>query len=302
MPGQPDQVDHARRDLEEFTSVVSHDLKEPLRGIGTYCELLLEDYGNKLDEDGLRRLRAMHKLCHRLEAMIDNLLAYYRVGQVPPARSEVDLNAVAEQAVDTLWPTIERRHALVRILGPLPSAAVDPTLLGMVLGNLISNALKFNDSPGPWVEIGAIRTQPPTIYVRDNGIGIPPEENETVFTVFRRLHSRKRYDGMGLGLAIVRKIVESYGGRVWLESEVGQGSTFYFSLGPSAPSHEASPVTRPPHWSQRGEHRTLQTSEVSKTSEVLEVADQVGQASCLSCRETGWKPVLRTGEEVSPVC
>jgi len=253
MPGQEDQVDRAHRDLEEFTSIVSHDLKEPLRGIGAYCELLVEDYGNKLDEDGMRRLRAMHKLCHRLEAMIDNLLAYYRVGQVPPARLEVDLNAVAEQAVDTLWPTIERRHALVRILGPLPPAAVDPTLLGTVLGNLISNALKFNDSPRPWVEIGALRTQAPAIYVRDNGIGIPREEHETVFTVFRRLHSRKKYEGIGLGLAIVRKIVESYGGRVWLESEVGQGSTFYFSLSPSVPSHDGASVAKPPHWVQASE-------------------------------------------------
>jgi len=286
VPGQQNQPDHARRDLEEFTSIVSHDLKEPLRGIGTYCELLLEDYGSKLDDVGLRRLRAMQKLCHRLEAMIDNLLAYYRVGQAPPARSEVDLNAVAEQAVDTLWPTIERRHALVRILGPLPLAAADPALLGTVLGNLISNALKFNDSPRPWVEIGTIRAEPPTIYVRDNGIGVPPDDHETIFTIFRRLHSRKKYDGLGLGLAIVRKIVESYGGRVWLESEVGQGSTFYFSLGPGAPSREAEPLGKP-HWAQRD---AVLNAEGSKTPEVVGVS------------ETGWKPLRRDGEGVSPVC
>jgi light-regulated signal transduction histidine kinase (bacteriophytochrome) len=253
MAGQQDQLDRAHRDLEEFTCVVSHDLKEPLRGIGAYCELLLEDYGNKLDEDGVRRLRAMHKLCRRLEAMIEDLLAYYRAGHVPPARSQLDLNAVAEQAIDALWPLIERRHALVRILGPLPCAAVDPTLLGMVLGNLISNALKFNDSPRPWVEIGTTGTEPPTIYVRDNGIGIPREEHKTVFAPFRRLHSRKRYDGIGLGLAIVRKIVESYGGRVWLDSEVGHGSTFYFSLCPGTSSHAPAPATGPPHWVHLGE-------------------------------------------------
>jgi chemotaxis family two-component system sensor kinase Cph1 len=251
MPGQQDQLDHAQRDLEEFTSIVSHDLKEPLRGIGTYCELLLEDSADKLDENGRRRLRMMHKMCHRLEAMIDNLLAYYRLGHVPPAPCEVDLNAVADQVVDTLWPMIEQRHALVRIAGPLPMAAVDAGLFSTVLSNLVSNALKFNDSPQPWVEIGTLKTEPAAIYVRDNGIGIPREHHEAIFTLFHRLHSRKRYEGIGLGLAIVRKIVESHGGRVWLDSEPGKGTTFYFSLSQPSPSQKGLSATRPPHWVQR---------------------------------------------------
>jgi light-regulated signal transduction histidine kinase (bacteriophytochrome) len=216
--------------------------------MGVYCELLLEDYGPKLEDDGLRRLRAMHKMCHRLEAMIDNLLAYYRLSHVPRAQSEVDLNAVAEQAIDTLWPMIERRRALVRVAGRLPPAAVDPTLLGTVFGNLIANALKFNESTRPWVEIGAVNRQPPTVYVRDNGIGIPREHHETIFALFSRLHSRKKYDGSGLGLAIVRRIVESYGGRMWLESEPGQGSTFYVSLAPAYALPENPPAAGPPHW------------------------------------------------------
>ena len=253
MPGQQDtldhaQPDHAQRDLDELTSIVSHDLKEPLRGMGIYCELMLEDYAEKLEAEGLRRLRTMHKICHRLEGMIDNLLAYYRLRHVPRAQSEADLNAVAEQAIDTLWPMIERRRALVRVAGRLPPAAVDPTLLCTVLGNLIANALKFNDSPRPWVEIGVAGRQPPTIYVRDNGIGVPREHHETIFALFSRLHSRKKYDGSGLGLAIVRRIVESYGGRVWLESEPGQGTTFYFSLAPAYAPPADPPVAGPPHW------------------------------------------------------
>jgi two-component system, chemotaxis family, sensor kinase Cph1 len=246
----PSHRDHVRRDLDELTSIVSHDLKEPLRGVGIYCELLLEDYAEKLEEEGARRLHAIHRICHRLETMIDNLLAYYRLSSVPRAQSEVDLNAVAEQAIDTLWPMIERRRALVRVAGRLPPAAVDPTLLGTVLGNLIGNALKFNDSPRPSVEIGVTGRHPPTLYVRDNGIGVPREHHETIFALFSRLHSRKKYDGTGLGLAIVRRIVESYGGRVWLESEPGQGSTFYFSLAPAFAPPETSPLAGPPHWVQ----------------------------------------------------
>ncbi len=251
-PPRPDPV---QRDLDELTSVVSHDLKEPLRGVGIYCELLLEDYADKLEEEGVRRLRAMHRVCHRLETMIDNLLAYYRLSSVPRAQGEVDLNAVAEQTIDNLWPTIERRRALVRVAGRLPPAAIDPALLGTVLGNLIVNALKFNDSPRPAVEIGAADRQPPTIYVRDNGIGIPADHHESIFALFSRLHSRKKYDGSGLGLAIVRRIVESYGGRIWLESEPGQGSTFFFSLAPAFAPPEAPPgappLAGPPHWLQR---------------------------------------------------
>jgi signal transduction histidine kinase len=129
----------------------------------------------------------------------------------------------------------------------------------MVFANLISNGLKFNESPQPWVEIGTSRSRALTIYVRDNGIGIPREHHQTIFALFRRLHSRKRYSGTGAGLAIVRKIVESYGGRVWVESEPGRGSSFYFSLGPAPPAAAAvrpdpaqtrKPAAKPPHWSR----------------------------------------------------
>jgi two-component system, chemotaxis family, sensor kinase Cph1 len=124
-----------------------------------------------------------------------------------------------------------------------------------VLGNLIINAMKFNESEQPSIEIGVANRQPPTIFVRDNGIGIAREHHETIFAPFSRLHSHKQFDGSGLGLAIVRRIVESYGGRVWLESEPGQGSTFYFSLAPAfAPTEnlaESPSPAGPPHWVQR---------------------------------------------------
>jgi len=248
-------------DLEDFAYLVSHDLKEPLRGISAYCEMLLEDLDGKLEADARRRLRTMLGMCNRLDAMIDNLLGYWRLGHVPPAKTEVDLNAVVEQAICALAPAIERRRARVRVAGPLRRATADAGLLAMVFGNLISNGLKFNDSPQPWVEIGTCREHPLTLYVRDNGIGIPREHHEAIFALFRRLHSRKRYNGTGAGLAIVRRIVESYGGRVWVESEPGYGSTFYFSLGPAIaspatavppdPAHTRKPGAKPPHWTRR---------------------------------------------------
>jgi len=247
-------------DLEDFAYLASHDLKEPLRGISAYCEILLEDLDGKLDADARRRLRTMLGMCNRLDTMIDNLLAYWRLGHVPPAKTEVDLNRVVHDALRTLAPVIEQRRGRVRVAGPLPKATADPAALGMVFGNLISNGLKFNDSPQPWVEIGTSGSRPLTIYVRDNGIGIPREHHETIFALFRRLHSRKRYNGTGAGLAIVRKIVESYGGRVWVESEPGRGSSFYFSLGPATlpaaaavrpdPAQARKPAAKPPHWTR----------------------------------------------------
>ncbi len=242
-------------DLEDFAYLASHDLKEPLRGISAYCEILLEDLDGKLDADARRRLRTMLGMCNRLDTMIDNLLAYWRLGHVPPAKSEVDLNRVVQDALRTLAPVIEQRRGRVRVAGPLPKAAADPSALGMVFANLISNGLKFNDSPQPCVEIGTSRSRPLTIYVRDNGIGVPREHRETIFALFRRLHSRKR-----AGLAIVRKIVESYGGRVWVDSEPGRGSSFYFSLGPATlpaaaavrpdPAQARKPAAKPPHWTR----------------------------------------------------
>ncbi len=135
---------------------------------------------------------------------------------------------------------------------PLPTVTGDANLIGMALSNLIGNGLKFNDSAQPQVEVGCQATDPPTLYVKDNGIGIDPKFHEAVFTIFRRLHSREKYEGTGVGLTIVRKIVESHGGRIWFESVPGQGTTFHFTLAPAAaerPAVEAAP--RPPHWVER---------------------------------------------------
>jgi len=239
---QPDRVEC---DAEEFAFIVSHDLKEPLRGIRAYCQILLEDYKHKLDATGRRRLGALVRICDRLAHSIDGLLTYCRIGQVQSTREQVDLNAVVEDVLRTFGPMIDPRRASVRVAGRLPTVKGDAVLIGEVLGNLVSNGLKFNRSERPQVEIGSIAGEVPTIYVRDNGIGIPEQYHQEVFAIFRRLNSRREYEGSGAGLTIARKIIESHGGRVWLESEPGRGTTFFFTLGPA--STGAMPA-KPPHW------------------------------------------------------
>jgi light-regulated signal transduction histidine kinase (bacteriophytochrome) len=250
-------------DLDDFAYIASHDLKEPLRGISAYCEILLEDYHDKLDQEGQRRLLAILGMSTRLGALIDNLLTYCQIGRVPTERAEIELSEVVQQALDTLRPMIEKQRGLVRVSGRLPKANADAGLLGMVFGNLIVNGLKFNESRRPCVEIGTLKGNPAVICVRDNGIGIPYEHHEAVFTLFRRLHSRKKYDGTGAGLTIVRKIVESYGGKIWLESEPGRGSTFLFTLGAAIGPQPAggAPGAKPPHWV--GQHQAVALGSVS---------------------------------------
>lgn len=240
-----ERLDAENRELDDFVHVVSHDLKEPLRGIHAYCELFADDYRHHMDAAGVDRLRAIMAICARLEKQIGDLSTYYRVGRVKTTAVRVDLNAVVDGQVASLRTMIDRSGGAVRVKGPLPTVQGHPVLLGMVFGNLISNGLKYNRAHRPVVEIGAMAGQPAIIYVRDNGIGIAPEHHEAVFDLFRRLHGRKEYEGTGAGLTIVRKIITGYGGRIWLESEPGHGSTFFFTLPPAAnePLH-------PPHWAR----------------------------------------------------
>lgn len=251
LRARAEQLDKANRELDDFTYIASHDLKEPLRGISAYCEILREDYDDKLDADGRRRLESLAVMCDRLCHLIDDLLTYCRVGRVPSPDARVDLNEVTTELLGTLRAAIDQRGASVEVVGQLPVVRGEATLLGMVLANLISNGLKYNKNPRPCVEIGVLADDPRTVYVRDNGIGIPKKHHEVIFTIFRRLHGRKEYEGTGAGLTIVRKIVESCGGRVWLESEPDRGATFFFHLPSPRKSSPTRQPTKPPHWISR---------------------------------------------------
>jgi signal transduction histidine kinase len=252
-----EQLDRINHELEDFTYIASHDLKEPLHGISSYCEILLEDYRHKLDADGKRRLSTAIHLCDRTENLIDDLLTYCRVGRKAAIKTRVNMNAAVDNLLKMLRPSIERSNATVRVARPLPPIIGNSMLIGMAFTNLVSNALKFNDNRRPAVEIGWLPTDPVTFYVKDNGIGISKEHHEAIFTIFRRLHSRKKYEGTGAGLTIVRKIIELHGGRIWLESELNVGSTFYFTLAHYCEKGDAEHDLRPPHWTQRSQSQRI---------------------------------------------
>lgn len=264
LKARAEQLDRINRELDDFAYITSHDLKEPLRGIRAYCELLLEDCADRLDAQGRRRLNALLQLCHRLEHLIEDLLTYCRVGGTRPADTDVDLNHVAAKVLETMRSTIDRRGASIRVVDRLPKVNGEPTLIGMALGNLISNAVKFNEQPRGHVQIGCLATDPPTIYVQDDGIGIDQAHHEAIFTIFRRLHSRKKYEGSGAGLTIVRKIVEAHGGRIWVQSQPGAGSTFFFTLGPPTGPGTGKAAAGPPHWVEHSHGRQRKRKALSR--------------------------------------
>jgi len=240
------QLDAVNRSLDEFTYIASHELKEPLFGIRAYCEILLEDHEDQITPEGARRLRALIEMCDRQADQIDHLLTFCRIGCAENPRNEIPLDELVRNQLDVLQPMIDRHRAVVEILDPLPVVLGDASLVATVLANLISNGLKYNQSQVPRVEIGAVAGEPGAFFVRDNGIGIEPRHHEEIFTLFRRLHSRDEYEGTGAGLTIVLRIVQRLGGRIWLESEPGLGSTFYVALPPADRPEPAA--TKPPHW------------------------------------------------------
>ena len=226
-------LERSRNELDAFAYVASHDLKEPLRGISNYAKMLNADYADRLDQEGRDRLETLIRLSRRMDNLLDSLLQYSRIGRIADTYGEVDMNAVAKDAIDSLTAQFVNKVD-IRITSSLPTVIGTESRLLEVLTNLISNAAKYNDKAVKWVEIGV---EPETsdkfceLYVRDNGIGILPEHNEQIFDIFRRLHGRDEFGGgAGAGLTIVKKIVEVHGGRIWVESVMNEQTTFRFTL------------------------------------------------------------------------
>lgn len=243
LEAKAEQLASANQELDDFAYVASHDLKEPLHGISAYCGLLRDEYHDRLDENGRRMTGVLVELCQRLGQLIDDLLNFSRAAR-QPEYVDIELDRVLDGILETLAPAIDARHGKVRRPRPLPVVRADHTLVGLVLQNLIANGLKFNDSWTPTVEIDFVDGERfATISVRDNGIGIDPRHHAAVFTMFRRLHGRQKYEGTGAGLSIVRRAVENLGGTIWLQSQPGCGSTFFFTL-PLAVDDGLPPVCR----------------------------------------------------------
>ena len=225
-------------ELDQFAFIASHDLKEPLRGIQQFSTFLREDYADRLDEEGRTRLETVARLSQRMQDLIDALLRYSRLGRVELAMRDTDLNEVLQDVRELLALRLEDEHVELRVPRPLPTVHADRPRIQELYHNLVTNAIKYNDKAEKWIEVGYREAPeehpeaPYVFYVRDNGIGIQPRHLNSVFDMFRRLHPRDRYGGgTGAGLSVARKIVSRHGGRLWVESEPGVGSTFYFTLG-----------------------------------------------------------------------
>jgi PAS domain S-box-containing protein len=226
-----EELTRSNRELELFAYVASHDLQEPLRMIGSYVQLLARRYRGRLDEDADEFIGYAVDGATRMQRMINDLLAYSRVGTKGKPFTRTDMDKVWQQAVTHLQVAIEERQASVTH-SALPAVSGDEVQLVQLLQNLVGNAVKFC-SPSSRPEVHLSCTEEPDCWLfslRDNGIGIDAEHFERIFLIFQRLHDRTEFPGTGIGLALCRKIVERHGGRIWVQSERGSGATFFFTL------------------------------------------------------------------------
>jgi signal transduction histidine kinase len=217
-------------DLEQFAYVASHDLQEPLRQIVSFTQLLARRYSGKLDSDADDFIRYTVDGTKRMQELINDILAYSRLRKSNDQFGSVDCEALFAEVIQSLQSVIENTDAEI-VHEKLPTVAGDRTQLAQLFRNLVGNAIKFRGSAAPRINVTATKQQQHWLFaVSDNGIGIAPEYFERIFVVFRRLHAAAEYPGTGIGLSICKRIVENHGGQIWLESEPGKGSTFFFTL------------------------------------------------------------------------
>ncbi len=222
------EIESANEELKNFAYVASHDLKAPLRAIGSLADWISTDYADKFDDEGRAHMRLLISRVHRMDGLIDGILLYSRVGRVKETRVAVDLNRLVADVIDSLAPPA---GITVTIDNPLPSIMTEPTRIQQVFQNLLSNAIKYMDKPEGKIRINCCAEGRQWKFsITDNGPGIKQQHFEKIFQLFQTLAPRDRVESSGVGLALVKKIVEMYGGHVWVESALGEGSTFFFTL------------------------------------------------------------------------
>ena len=222
------EIESANEELKNFAYVVSHDLKAPLRAISSLAYWISTDYAEKFDDEGRENMRLLINRVHRMDGLIDGILLYSRVGRVKETIVEVDLNHLVREVIDLLAPP---ENISITIDNALPTVMTEPTRIQQVFQNLLSNAIKYMDKPTGQIHIGCRAEAGQWKFsVADNGPGIKQQHFAKIFQLFQTLAPRDRVESSGVGLALVRKIVEMYGGHIWVESTFGEGSTFYFTL------------------------------------------------------------------------
>jgi signal transduction histidine kinase len=224
------ELARSNAELEQFAYVASHDLQAPLATIASYAQLLEKRYKDQLDSQAIKFIGNIVQGCTRMQTLIDDLLEYSRVGRSRKPFLLTDCNQAVQQGIANLQGAIRDTQAVVTY-DELPAVMGDISQLVQLFQNLLSNAIKYRHDAPPAVHITAYKQEENWLFsVSDNGIGIAPQHQERIFQIFQRLHTQREYSGTGIGLAICQKIVERHGGYIWVESELGQGSTFHFTL------------------------------------------------------------------------
>ncbi len=237
LEARTEDLQRSNSELEQFAYVASHDLQEPLRKVASFCQLLQRRYAGRLDAKADEYIEHAVDGAKRMQALINDLLAFSRVGRTAQKREQVSLALLLAQAWANLAGEVRRTHATIE-QGELPVVLGEASLLTAVFQNLLGNALKFHGEAPPRVSVSCRRDGRYWLFsFSDNGIGIEPEYADRIFVIFQRLHDKATYPGTGIGLAMVRKIIEYHGGRIWLDAEVTSGARFCFTL-PMLPKDE----------------------------------------------------------------
>jgi two-component system sensor kinase len=225
------KLEDANQELEAFAYSVSHDLRVPLRAIDGFSRIVIEDYENELDEEGVRLLNIIRENTKKMGQLIDDILLLSRAGRQEMNMSELDMKSLAENVYREFNQDTENRN-IKYVVGDLPRVVADRSLMTQVLTNLVGNAIKFTGkTQNPQIEVGFKEDEDNYIYyVKDNGEGFNMKYYDKLFGLFQRLHSQDEFEGTGVGLSIVQRIISRHSGRVWGEGEVGVGATIYFSL------------------------------------------------------------------------
>jgi PAS domain S-box-containing protein len=234
------QLEAANKDLEAFSYSVSHDLRAPLRHVQAYVDMLARDAESQLSDRGRRYMKTIEDASREMGVLIDDLLAFSRMGHAEMVETPSSLDTLVQDALRDLEATTRTRN-IVWNIHPLPLVQANPAMLKLVLSNLLGNAVKFTLPRDPaQIEIGSAGTEEGRVilFVRDNGVGFDPQYVHKLFGVFQRLHRADQFEGTGIGLANVRRIIARHGGRTWAEGVLDQGATFYFTLKPSVSTNQ----------------------------------------------------------------